>query len=188
MDHFVHAIRRVSQLCGIVAAALIALGVLVVCQMVFVRYVLNQNTIWQTDFVTWSLVAATFVGSPYVLLTRGHVNVDVLPLHVGPRARYWLALFTILLGFSFVVVLFIVCTGLWYEAWSKNWHSDTVWRAPLWVPYFSMPIGLGLLVLQYFAELVCLVTGRTPPFGISERADAEEVAREQAREVLGGAG
>ncbi len=48
--------------------------------MVFVRYVLNQNTIWQTDFVTWSLVAATFVGSPYLLLTRGHVNVDVLPL------------------------------------------------------------------------------------------------------------
>ena len=55
--------------------------------MVFVRYVLNQNTIWQTDFVTWSLVAATFIGSPYLLLTRGHVNVDVLPLYLGPRAR-----------------------------------------------------------------------------------------------------
>src|SRR2546423_11206786 len=41
--------------------------------MVFVRYVLNQNTIWQTDFVTWSLVAATFVGSPYVLLTGAPV-------------------------------------------------------------------------------------------------------------------
>ena len=66
--------------------ALIALGVVVVCQMVFVRYVLNQNTIWQTDFVTYSLVAATFVGSPFVLMTRGHVNVDVLPLYSGPRA------------------------------------------------------------------------------------------------------
>src|SRR2546427_9280275 len=77
--------RRVSQLCGIVAAALIGLGVLVVCEMVFVRYALNQNTIWQTDFVTWSLVAATFVGSPYVLLTRGHVNVDVLPHYLGDR-------------------------------------------------------------------------------------------------------
>ena len=76
-----------SQLCGIVAATLIALGVVVVCQMVFVRYVLNQNTIWQTDFVTWSLVAATFVGSPYLLLTRGHVNVDVLPLLPQRRAR-----------------------------------------------------------------------------------------------------
>jgi len=31
-----------------------------------------------------------------------------------------------------------------------------------------MPIGLGLLVLQYIAELICLVTGRSPPFGIAE--------------------
>ena len=85
MDFFVRGIRRVSQLCGIVAAALIALGVLVVCEMVFLRYALNQNTIWQTDFVTWSLVAATFIGSPYLLLTRGHVNVDVLPHYLGQR-------------------------------------------------------------------------------------------------------
>ena len=91
MRYVAHA--RVSRLCGFVAAALIALGVLVVCEMVFVRYVLNQNTIWQTDFVTYSLVAATFIGSPYVLMTRGHVNVDVLPHYLGPRTRCWLALF-----------------------------------------------------------------------------------------------
>jgi len=33
VDRFVAAIRRVSQLCGFVAAGLIALGVLVVCHM-----------------------------------------------------------------------------------------------------------------------------------------------------------
>ena len=69
---------------------------------------------------------------------------------------------------SFCVVLFILCTLYWYEAWSKGWHSNTVWRARLWIPYLAMPIGLGLLVLQYVAELICLVTGRTPPFGITE--------------------
>src|SRR5205809_5105895 len=79
MDRFVRAVRAVSQLCGFIAAGLIALGVLVVCHMVFVRYALGQNTIWQTDFTTYCLIAATFVGSPFVLLTRGHVNVDVLP-------------------------------------------------------------------------------------------------------------
>jgi TRAP-type C4-dicarboxylate transport system permease small subunit len=43
-----------------------------------------------------------------------------------------------------------------------------VWRARLWIPYLAMPVGLGLLVLQYFAELICLLTGRTPPFGLGE--------------------
>ena len=160
------AVRRLSQLCGIVAAALIALGVVVVCEMVFVRYVLNQNTIWQTDFVTWSLVAATFIGSPYLLLTRGHVNVDVLPLHLGPRARWWLALASIVMSLAFCIVLAVLTSRFWLEAWEQRWVSDTMWRARLWIPYSSMPIGLGILVLQYIADLYALVSGRAPPFGI----------------------
>ena len=170
MDAFVGGIKRVSQLCGIVAAGLIALGVVVVCQMVFVRYVLNQNTIWQTDFVTWSLVAATFVGSPYVLLTRGHVNVDVLPQYLSGRARWWLALFSIVMSLAFCVVLAILTSRFWLQAWDNRWVSDTMWRARLWIPYSSMPIGLTILCLQYVADLYCLVSGREPPFGIKAEA------------------
>ena len=166
MDFFVRGMRRVSQLCGIVAAALIGLGVLVVCEMVFVRYALNQNTIWQTDFVTWSLVAATFVGSPYVLLTRGHVNVDVLPHYLGPRGRWWLALASIVMSLAFCVVLAVLTSRFWLEAWEQRWVSDTMWRARLWIPYSSMPIGLAILVLQYLADLYALLSGREPPFGI----------------------
>jgi len=166
LDFFVSGIRRVSQLCGIVAATLIALGVLVVCQMVFVRYVLNHNTIWQTDFVTWSLVAATFVGSPYLLLSRGHVNVDVLPLHLTLRKRWWLALFSIVMSLAFCVLVTVLAAHFWFEAWEQRWVSDTMWRARLWIPYSSMPIGFAILSLQYVADLYCLVSGREPPFGI----------------------
>jgi hypothetical protein len=41
IDRFIRQVRRVSLLCGFVAAALIAAGVLVVCEMVFVRYALK---------------------------------------------------------------------------------------------------------------------------------------------------
>ena len=168
VDRFVGAVQRLSRVSGAVAAALIALGVLVICDMVVERYLLGRTTIWQIDVVTYSIVAATFVGSPYVLLTRGHVNVDVLPLHVGRRTRWWLALGTATLALAFCVVLFVLCTIYWHEAWAANWRSDTVWRARLWIPYSAMPIGLGLLVLQYVAELICLATGRSAPFGIGE--------------------
>ena len=166
MDLFVSGVRRLSQICGVFAALLIALAVLVVCEMVFVRYVLNHNTIWQTDFVTWSLVAATFIGSPYVLMTRGHVNVDVLPLHLGRRKRWWLALFSIVMSLTFCTVLAVLAARFWLEAWENRWVSDTMWRARLWIPYGAMPIGLAILSLQYVADLYCLVAGREPPFGI----------------------
>lgn len=166
MDLFIRGIRRVSELCGVIAAGLIALGVLVVCQMVFVRYVLNHNTIWQTDFVTWSMVAATFIGSPYLLLTRGHVSVDVLPQYLRGRSRWWLAFASIVMSLMFCLVTSVLAAHFWLQAWENRWVSDTMWRARLWIPYSAMPIGLGLLTLQYVASLYCLIVGREPPFGI----------------------
>jgi len=172
IDRFIRQVRRVSLLCGFVAAALIAAGVLVVCEMVFVRYALKVNTIWQTDFVTYCLIAATFIGSPFVLMTRGHVNVDVLPHYAGPRSRRRLALFAATLTIAFCMVIAVLTSLFWKEAWDNKWVSDTMWRARLWIPYASMPIGLGLLTLQSVADLLALVTGREPPFGISKERDA----------------
>jgi TRAP-type C4-dicarboxylate transport system permease small subunit len=167
MDRYIRAVRFVSLLFGYLAAGLIAVGVIVVCHMVFVRYVLNQNTIWQTDFVTYSLVAATFIGSPFVLMTRGHVNVDVLPHYAGPRFRFWLALFASVVSLAFAVALAVLTFLFWKEAWDNRWVSDTMWRARLWIPYASMPIGLSILALQCLADLLALLAGREPPFGIT---------------------
>jgi TRAP-type C4-dicarboxylate transport system permease small subunit len=101
--------------------------------------------------------------------------------------RYWLAVSTAVVAIAFCVVLWVVCTQYWYQAYTEGWKSNTVWRARLWIPYLSMPIGLGLLVLQYIAELLALVTGRTHPFGLAPAADAEQFAREQAQAALGDA-
>ena len=185
MDIYIRAVTFLSRVAGVVAAFLIAFAVLVICDIVVERYILNLTTIWQIDVVTYCIVGATFVGSAYVLMTRGHVNVDILPLHVGPRLRYWLALSTSLLALAFCIVIFILCTAYWYEAYSGRWLSKTIWRARLWIHYLSITIGLGLLILQYLAEVLCLVTGRTPPFGIQDKQNADEIARAQAREALG---
>ena len=169
MDWFIRGVTLISQVCGIIAAALIAAGVLVVCEMVFLRYVLNENTIWQTDFTTYSLVGATFIGSPYVLLTRGHVNVDVLPHYLGQTARFYLALVSILMSLAFCVIMTVLTFNFWHEAWTERWVSDTMWRARLWIPYSTMPIGLALVSLQFVVDLISLLTGRELPFGLKPK-------------------
>jgi TRAP-type C4-dicarboxylate transport system permease small subunit len=187
MDDFIRAVTFMSRVAGVVGALLIGLAVLVICDMVIERYIFNLTTIWQIDVVTYSIVGATFISSPYVLMTRGHVNVDILPLHLGSAARYWLALFVSLLALAFCIVMFVLCTAYWYEAYSELWRSQTVWRARLWIPYLSMPIGLGLLILQYVTDVICVATGRAPPFGIKDQQSAEDIARAQAEEALGDA-
>ena len=167
MDFFVRLVQGLSRLTGVLAALLLAAACIIVCQMVVMRYVLNASTIWQTEFVTYAVVAATLIGSPYVLLTRGHVNVDLLPHYLGPRGRFLLAFLAAVLGLTFCMALGWAGWNYFIEAWRENWTTDTVWAIPLWIPLLPLPLGIGLLTLQYLVEILCLLSGREPPFGIA---------------------
>jgi TRAP-type C4-dicarboxylate transport system permease small subunit len=169
MDSFVRFAAAASRATGVLAAALVVLSVLVVCHMVVARYFFGQPTVWQTEFVVYALVATTLVGSPYVLLHRGHVNMDVAVLYAGQRLRFWLALAAGAVSLAFCGLLFVYGLAFWHEAWASGWRSDTVNRVPLWIPYLSLPVGMGLLTLQLAADLLCLVTGRALPFGLPPR-------------------
>jgi len=166
LDIFVSIVRRLSQLCGIVSALTLAAAVLVVCQMVVMRYILNESTVWQTEFTTYSIVGATLIGRPYVLLRRGHVNVDLLPLYLSHRSRMILAFVASFLALAFCLLLAYTGAELWLDAWRGGWTTDSIWRLPLWVAYAPIPIGIGLLSLQYVADILCLATGRDMPFGL----------------------
>src|SRR5688500_3435639 len=89
---FIATIEGLSRLFALLSILLLIASMLVICQMVFARYIFRWPTIWQTDFVVFSATAAVFLGAPYVLLTKGHVGVDVVETLVGPawkrRLRY----------------------------------------------------------------------------------------------------
>lgn len=166
MDRFVSLVRLLSRISGVVAILLILLSIIIVCQMIFQRAVLQQSTIWQTEFVIFSLISATFIGAPYVLLTRGHVNVDLLPLMAGHSTRVAMALLASTLALTFCAVLFWSSIFWWYEAFETNRLTSSMWRARVWIPYLSLPVGMGLLCLQYIADIWAIATGRDMPFGL----------------------
>jgi len=156
MSSFVKAVDRLSQACGIFAMLLLAAAVLVVCEMILVRYVLRASTVWQTEFVIYSLMAATFIGSPYVLLYKGHVGVDLLPNALDTGGKKVLAALSALLSLVFLGLLAWSSWSYFHDAWSGGWTTDTVWALPLWIPILPLPVGMALMCLQYVAELVKL--------------------------------
>jgi TRAP-type C4-dicarboxylate transport system permease small subunit len=164
LDRLIGAVAWLSRAGGVIAVALLLAAVLVISQMVFVRYVLLGSAIWQHEFVTFSLIGATFIGAPYVLLTHGHVNVDLLPIYLGSRGRFVLALLAALISLIFCLILTAYGFGFWHQSYIENWHAQTVWRPPLWIPYFAVPLGMGLMSLQYVADILALLTGREAPF------------------------
>ncbi|MFT6559646.1 TRAP transporter small permease subunit [Sneathiella sp.] len=154
MTQFITLINSLSRLFGIFAAILVGAAIIVVCQMVIMRYFLNASTVWQTEFVTYSIVAATFVGSPYVLFVKGHVNVDLLPHYLPSGPRKAMALIASLLAMTFCVVLAWQSYELLKEAFEGGWVTDTVWELPLWIAYLPMFCGMFLLCVQYISEIL----------------------------------
>lgn len=163
---FLRAVAAISTLAGWVSAAMIVVAVGITCQMIFVRAVLNQSTVWQTEAVIYLMIAATLIGLPYVQRLRGHVNVDLIPLALPPRLRFALACFTLGLSTAIVAVMLWYGIEYWHYAYSRGWRSDTIWGVRLWIPYLAIPVGFGLLLLQLVADMVALLLRIEAPFGL----------------------
>jgi len=153
MKRFVSIVETLSRLCGLSSMLLIAASTLVVSQMVFMRYFLGASTVWQTEFVVYAMIASTFIGAPYVLLLKGHVSVDLLPTLLGGNGKRLLDVLAATLSLAFCALLGWSGWHYFYEALSKGWTTDTVWALPLWIPLLPLPLGVGILCLQYVAEI-----------------------------------
>jgi TRAP-type C4-dicarboxylate transport system permease small subunit len=165
---FLKGVAFLSLLSGWTAAALIVISVIVTCQMIFVRFVLNQSTIWQTEAVVYMMIAATMLGLPYVQYLRGHVNVDLIPLALPMRWRKGLFFVTMSTAIAIIGVMAFYAYEYWHIAWERNWRSDTVWGARLWIPYLALPIGFVLFILQLVADMVAVAIGVDTPFGLED--------------------
>ncbi len=165
---FLRAVAALSTLAGWASAAMIVAAVAITCQMIFIRFVLNGSTVWQTEAVIYLMIAATLIGLPYVQRLRGHVNVDLVPLALPRSARKGMAI--LMLSVSIIIMAVMLWYGFewWHIAWERGWRSDTVWGVLLWKPYIALPIGLGLFLLQLVADLYALLIGVDTPFGLKE--------------------
>jgi TRAP-type C4-dicarboxylate transport system permease small subunit len=152
------------MICGITSAVMIFSAVMITCQMIWVRFVLNESTIWQTETVVYLMISATLIGLPYVQLVRGHVNVDLIPMMLTVKFQKVLAVCTLILTIAIVAIIAFFGFEFFYTAFEKNWKSDTVWGVRLWIPYLSLPVGFGLFLLQLSSDLYAVIIGEDPSF------------------------
>lgn len=168
---FLRFVAFLSSICGVAAALMILVSVLITCQMIWVRFALNLSTVWQTEMVIYLMIAATLIGLPYVQRLRGHVNVDLIPLMLPQPLRKAMAAITLAATIVIMAVMVYYSLELWHLSWERGWRSDTVWAVRLWIPYIAMPIGFGLFLLQLIADLYAVLFDIDTPFGLARKED-----------------
>ncbi len=164
LNSYIKFARNLSRVAGVIAALMILIAVLITVEMIWVRFVLNYSTAWQTETVIYMMIGATLIGLSYVQVLRGHVNVDLLPTFIKPKYKKSLATLTSLISIIIVFTMFIYGFDYWHIAFEKNWTSDTVTAVPLKYPYAALPIGFGLFLNQLIADFLSMIMNKEQPF------------------------
>ncbi len=137
---------------GIAALSLVAAAV-IITEGVIVRKLFGVSTIWQIEASVYLLMYACFVGAAFAQMHDHHLNVDLVIIHMEPRKREILLTFVSVLSALVCAVLAVYAWPMWYEAFARNDHSESLWGPPLWIPYFFIPFGMSLLFFQYIVYI-----------------------------------
>lgn len=172
-----------SELTGYLSGVALVVATFVTTHGVFVRYVLRESTIWQTETTIYLLMFVTFVGAAYGLKHHAHVGVDLLVELVHGRVQLIWKTIAAVLCLAVVLVVLWTSYEMWYQAWQGGHRSATAWRAPLSIAYAILPLGMLLVALQYIAMIIEAVQGlmgRIPLSQVSLMGAATELAQAQS--------
>ncbi|MBW2411879.1 MAG: TRAP transporter small permease [Deltaproteobacteria bacterium] len=147
-------INGLSQITGAIAALSIVGAALIVTEGVIVRKIFGASTIWQIEASVFLLIYAVFVGAPFVQKHEHHLNVDLVLIHLSPRAREITLIAVSIIACILSAVLACYAWPMWWESLVENAHSESLWGPPLWIPYFFLPFGISLLFLQYIVHII----------------------------------
>jgi TRAP-type C4-dicarboxylate transport system permease small subunit len=138
----------------------ILLSAFILTYEVIVRYVLRIPTIWEIETSVYLTVMATYLGAAYGLKDGAHINIDLVTRLFPKRVTETLTLVTSLIALVFCLILAWKGWGMWWEATSRGWCSESLWGPPLTIPYFFLPFGMTLLSLQYVILISEIIAGK----------------------------
>jgi TRAP-type C4-dicarboxylate transport system permease small subunit len=156
MESIWNTTAKVSKFFAFVGGALLLLAAVLVSVEVVCRKFLTVVYSGSDEMAGYLFAIGTTLSLAHVLVTRGHVRIDALYLHLGPRVRAALdVLSLVVLGVVTVTMLdrSFDLTFSNYVEWNR---SNTPLRTPLSLPQIPWVFGLALFLFS-----ICVALART---------------------------
>jgi TRAP-type mannitol/chloroaromatic compound transport system permease small subunit len=145
-----HWIDTLNEWVGIFVGWVTLGLVLVVFTDVVMRYLFKTSYVF-TQELEWHLFAFIFlIGAGYTLRHDGHVRVDIIYQHLGPKGQAWINLVGVLVLLIPGCLLVIITSWKFViNAWSVLEGSPDPGGIPLrFLIKSCIPLGFALLLLQ----------------------------------------
>lgn len=159
--------RRVMAAAGylnlglaIIAAAVLFSVTMMIFAEVSWRYMGGRSQLWVTEVSEYSLLYITFFAAPYLLQHNRHVTVDLVLSGLSANPARALRVVIAVLGGALCVVLTIKGVQLILDQYAMGTRRISVMAPRSWYIFMAVPIGTGLMALQFLDQMIAAISNR----------------------------
>ena len=156
------AMDRLSWGLAVVAGTLLGVLALIISLDIASRQVPGFSMPWSLDVAEYLLYLITFLAAPWVLLTGGHITVDLVVARLAPPARRRADLSANAIGALAALVLFWFACRVWWRSFSDGTLVYETFVFPEWWLFSAAPPVFLLLAAIFVRRVV-----RPPDAGAS---------------------
>lgn len=124
-----------------IAGVVLLLLLLAVCFATVSRALFNEPFAFLIDYASYALLYIAFLGAPWLLSKRGHINIDMVINALPPKAKkIWQAVLDLVLA----IVCIILCV-IGFQLTKSNFANHVIisdfLNTPQWILLVSVPVG-----------------------------------------------
>ncbi|MEW2914860.1 TRAP transporter small permease [Leisingera sp. JC11] len=138
---------------AVLSAAILAAITLVIPLNVLLRNLGLPVIYGALDAIEYGLMAAAFLGAPWVLRQNAHVQVDLITHGLPPRARRKVILAACLLGAATCAVLGWAGLQALLQSFARGSMVRTAFTFPEWWTLTVLPLSMALCTLEFLRKI-----------------------------------
>lgn len=151
--------QRINLICAILGAALLFGIAAIICFEVIGRALGAPSRLWVIEGSEYALLFITFLGAPYLLEKNQHVVMDLVVDRLPQAPQRVLRRVNAGLGLAVCGALTAVGVAVVADQYQIGLREVTVMRPLSWWITAAMPLGSGLMAVQFLDALVTGAAG-----------------------------
>lgn len=179
MHAFDRALGGLSRLLRLSGQAVLIFMMVSICYDAVMRYAFAAPTQWSLEVNTFLLAYIALVPAADVLRRGQQLNIGFVYSSFGRTARLASRAVAGAVGVAFCAVLTWRGAIMAWQAWEYGERMSSTLGTPMVLPFGLIPVGFGLLGLQFLADLINALRGKEP-----EAVGAEEIPSTDEQPIL----
>ncbi|MEH6354554.1 MAG: TRAP transporter small permease [Marinobacter sp.] len=127
---------------------------LTICYDVIMRYVFVAPTSWSLEINTFLLVYLAVVGAGEAQRHDAHIRITFFTQRFPKSGQALITMLTSALGLVFCAIMVWRGSLMAHDAWEYSERVSSAFGTPMVYPYALIPIGFGVLGLQFLIDIL----------------------------------